>query len=108
MRGRPYNLDFDKNSIRLHASCGPQAYLPRLDRPPRLSALGPAETGSGPLDKGAPRALPIADTMTPVPFGLHGLSAPDQVEPMPTSSQAFHYRQVSGRPRLAATKRLPL
>jgi len=64
-----------------------------------------AETGSGPLDFGAPRALPLTETPTPFSFGLYGLSAADKVEAVPPSPPAPRYRQISGCHRLAANLR---
>ena len=102
MRGRPGNLDLDKETVSLYTSCGPQTHPAGLDYPPRFSALTPIETVCSPLDYGAPLSIALANTMTSFSFGLFGFYAPGQMEAIPIRPQAASYRQVSGCHRLAA------
>ena len=101
MRGRPGNLELDKETISLYTSCGPQTHPAGLDHPPRFSALAPTETVSGPLDYGVPHSISLANTTASFSFGLCGFYAQGQVEAIPTRQQAPIYRQVSGCHRLA-------
>ena len=66
-------MDVDKEATMLYSSYGPQTHPIGLDNQPHLSALAPAETGSGPQVFGAPHALPLTDPTTPFSFGLYGL-----------------------------------
>ena len=72
MRGGPYNLDLDKDTLSLYATGGSQIHPSGVDYPPRLSALARAETVSGTLGFGAPRALPLTGPTSPFSFGLYG------------------------------------
>jgi len=98
-------MDVDKEATMLYSSYGPQTHPIGLDNQPHLSALAPAETGSGPQVFGAPHALPLTDPTTPFSFGLYGLYAPSQMEAILISPQTSSYKQVSGCHRLAATMR---
>jgi hypothetical protein len=101
MRGWPYNLELDKEDLRLYASSGSQIHPSGMDHPSRLSTLARAETVSGTLDFGASRSLPLTGPTSPFSLGLYGLFAPGQVEAIPPSPQAPGYWQVFECHRLA-------
>jgi hypothetical protein len=101
MRAGPYNLELDKENLRLYASSGSQIHPSGMDHPSRLSALSRAETVSGTLGFGASRSLQLTGPTSPFSFGLHGLFAPGQLEAIPPSPQAPSYWQVFGCHRLA-------
>jgi hypothetical protein len=101
MREGPYNLELDKENLRLCASSGSQIHPSGMDHAPRLSALARAETGSGTLGFGAPLSLPLTGPRRLSLLDYIDFFVPGQVEAIPPSTQAPGYRQVFGCHRLA-------
>ena len=104
MRGEPYNLDMDEDTLSLYATDGPQIHPTGVDVSPRLSTLARPETGSGTLDVSSSRALPPTGTATTVPDRLYGFFTPGPVEAVPTDNWAQGYGQVLGCTGLAVVE----